>query len=616
MSADTLYVQEDDVIREFLIESSENLGRLDQEILDLERRPKDQLLIGSIFRTVHTIKGSCGFLGFKTLERVAHQAESLLSQVRSGERLADAALVELSLATIDEIRKCLLAIETTGSEAGVDCGAVIDRLQAACEAKNAAADVAAAEAAAPEGERACSAADASIRIDVGLLDKLMNLVGELVLARNQVLQFNAQREDASLNATSQRLNLITSELQENVMKTRMQPIGVVWNKLPRLVRDLAHSRGKQVRLEMEGSDTELDKTLIEAIKDPITHLVRNCCDHGIEAPPARARAGKNSQGLVCLKAYHEGGQVNIEISDDGAGVDIPHLKQIVVEKGLVRAEMAERMSEHEALQLMLLPGISTAREVTNVSGRGVGMDVVRSNIEKIGGALDIGSTVGRGTTFKLKIPLTLAIIPGLIVTSGGERFIIPQASLVELIRLDGDSAGKIEQVHGTPVYRRRGRLLPVAFLNEALRLPANTSGDAANIVVLQVEDHQFGLVVDGIQDTQEIVVKPLGKQLKGCPFMPGRRSWGTGGWPLFSMCWGSGNGRACWRSAANNHGWKARSHRRRRTNCKGYCCSDPARSSGLRCRSAWWRGSKSSRGRYWNARKAGGLCSIEAAFYI
>ncbi len=365
-------------------------------------------------------------------------------------------------------------------------------------------------------------------MDVGLLDKLMNLVGELVLARNQVLQFTTQKEDATLNATAQRLNLITTELQENVMKTRMQPIGVVWNKLPRLVRDTAHACGKLVSLDMEGSSTELDKTIIEAIKDPLTHLVRNCCDHGIEAPADRARAAKPPHGVITLKAYHEGGQVNIEVADDGAGVDVVSVKAKAIEKGLLRAEQAERMSEHEAMHLMFLPGFSTAREITNVSGRGVGLDVVRCNIERIGGIVDVSSSKGKGTLFRLKIPLTLAIIPGLVAVSGGERFLIPQASLLELIRIEGDSTSRIERVHGTPVYRRRGRLLPLAFLNQVLGLPASSHTDVVNIVVLQAEDRQFGLVVDGIKDTQEIVVKPLGKQLKGLSVYSGATIMGDG----------------------------------------------------------------------------------------
>ncbi|MFM2125834.1 MAG: hypothetical protein RL328_2285, partial [Acidobacteriota bacterium] len=369
--------------------------------------------------------------------------------------------------------------------------------------------------------------DTAIRVDVGLLDKLMNLVGELVLARNQVLQFNNQREDVALNATAQRLDLITTELQEGVMKTRMQPIGLVWNKLPRLVRDVSHALGKQVQLELDGAETELDKTIIEAIKDPLTHLVRNACDHGIEPPEVRTARGKPASGRLQLRAYHEGGQVNIEIIDDGAGLDVERLKQKAVEKGLCSAERAARMSEREALNVIFLPGFSTAKEVTNVSGRGVGMDVVKSNIEKIGGAVDITTRPGEWTTVKLKIPLTLAIIPGLIVTSGEQRFVIPQVSLLELIRLDASSPVKIEQVHGTPVYRRRGSLLPIAYLSDILGLRSCAS-ETLNIVVLQAEDRPFGLVVDSVNDTQEIVVKPLGKQLKSLTIYAGATIMGDG----------------------------------------------------------------------------------------
>ena len=377
--------------------------------------------------------------------------------------------------------------------------------------------------------KSSAVADANIRVGVGLLDKLMDLVGELVLTRNQILQFNTEREDAALNATSQRLNLITSELQEGVMKTRMQPIGMVWNKLPRVVRDMAVSLGKQIRLEMDGADTELDRTIIEAIKDPLVHLVRNSCDHGIEPPEIRVQAGKPAQGRLSLRAYHEGGQVNIEIGDDGAGIDVARVKQKAIEKGLLRSEQVEKLSDREVLNLIFLPGFSTAQIVTNVSGRGVGMDVVKSNIEKIGGVVDVFSRPGEGTTVKLKIPLTLAIIPGLVITSGGERFVIPQVSLLELVRLEGDSSEKrIEHVHGTPVYRRRGSLLPVAYLNEVLGLKSAERAEAVSMVVLQAEDRQFGLVVDGINDTQEIVVKPLGKQLKGITVYAGATIMGDG----------------------------------------------------------------------------------------
>jgi two-component system chemotaxis sensor kinase CheA len=529
LSADKFTVSEQDVLREFLLESTENLNRLDSEIIELEQKPADKELLASVFRTIHTIKGTCGFLGFPLLERIAHQAESLLSLLRSGERRLSPRLVAVILECVDAIRKILANLEATEKEGPDEYGALIKRLTAAIEIPEDSPEVPPpAEAAPVETEKNSSVSESAIRVDVGLLDKLMNLVGELVLARNQVLQFTTQKEDGALTATAQRLNLITTELQENVMKTRMQPIGVVWNKLPRLVRDTANACGKLVRLDLDGAGTELDKTIIEAIKDPLTHLVRNCCDHGIETAEERARAGKPPHGVVSLKAYHEGGQVNIEVADDGAGVDVVRIKVKALEKGLIRPEQAERMSEHEAMHLMFLPGFSTAKTVTNVSGRGVGLDVVRCNIERIGGTVDVTSTKGKGTLIRLKIPLTLAIIPGLVAVSGGERFLIPQASLLELLRLEGDSAGKIERVHGTPVYRRRGRLLPVAFLNQVLGLKSAAEDDVVNIVVLQAEDRQFGLVVDGIKDTQEIVVKPLGKQLKGLTVYSGATIMGDG----------------------------------------------------------------------------------------
>lgn len=313
------------------------------------------------------------------------------------------------------------------------------------------------------------------------------------------------------------------------MKTRMQPIGTVWNKLPRVVRDMAVALGKQIRLEMDGAGTELDRTIIEAIKDPLVHLVRNSCDHGIESPEVRVRAGKPPEGRLTLRAYHEGGQVNIEIGDDGAGIDVARVKQKAIEKDLLRPEQAVKLSDREALNLIFHPGFSTVQTVTKVSGRGVGMDVVKSHIEKIGGGVDVFSRPGEGTTVKLKIPLTLAIIPGLVIASGGERFVIPQVNLLELIRLEGDSPEKrIEHVHGTPVYRRRGSLLPIAYLNRVLGLKSPGGAEAVSMVILQAEDRQFGLVVDGINDTQEIVVKPLGKQLKGVTLYAGATIMGDG----------------------------------------------------------------------------------------
>jgi len=548
-------MEDNEIIREFLIESNENLARLDQEMVELEQRPKDPALLASIFRTIHTIKGTCGLLAFNKLEAITHLAEDILSQLRDGQRELTPQLVTLILESVDAIKKIIVLIETTGSEGADTHSALRGRLEAARRRPSAppvvtptvpefTADAPAAPPAEAENQavqKASSVADSSIRVDVGLLDKLMNLVGELVLTRNQILQFNAQQEDTTLNVTSQRLNLITTELQEGVMKTRMQPIGVVWNKLPRLVRDLAASFGKQIHLEMDGAETELDKTIIEAIKDPLTHIVRNCCDHGIESPEARVATGKSPQGKVMLRAFHEGGQVNIEIADDGAGINLARIKEKAVQKGLLRSDQAERISDREVINLAFLPGMSTADKVTSVSGRGVGMDVVKSNIEKIGGTVDLLSRSGQGTTIKVKIPLTLAIIPGLIVTASerrsaprrtggaGERFVIPQVSLLELIRLEGDSGKRqIERIHGTPVYRRRGQLLPVVYLNEVLQMGESQDSGVVNIVVLQAEDRQFGLVVDGISDTQEIVVKPLGKQLKGLTCYAGATIMGDG----------------------------------------------------------------------------------------
>ncbi|MGA7905968.1 MAG: chemotaxis protein CheW, partial [Candidatus Sulfotelmatobacter sp.] len=374
----------------------------------------------------------------------------------------------------------------------------------------------------------------TVRIGISLLDKLMNLVGELVLARNQLLQFANGVQDAGLSVISQRMNLIATELQEQVMKTRMQPIGNIWNKFPRTVRDLAQGCGKDVHLEMEGQDTELDRTIVEAIKDPLTHLVRNSVDHGIEVPDNRAKAGKPRSGLLKLRAFHEGGQVNIEIIDDGAGLNLERIRKKAIERGLITPEQAAHLAERDAFNLIFLPGFSTAEKVTNVSGRGVGMDVVKTNVEKIGGMVDITSRVGHGTTVRVKIPLTLAIIPALVVTCRGERFAIPQVGLTELVRLEADEVAKgIEMVHGVPVHRLRGRLLPLVYLSRELQLleeggkPANQD-EAVNIVVLQANDRQFGLVVDEINDTEEIVVKPLRKQLKALKTFAGSTIMGDG----------------------------------------------------------------------------------------
>ena len=528
-------MQDQEIVTEFLAESFENLARFEGEMIELEQRPNDPGLLASIFRTIHTIKGTCGFLAFTRLQDLAHVTEDLLGEVRDGKRSFDKDLTSLILESVDGIKRMLDAIEATGTEGAVfevDLIARLERtrdgvpdlapapptgkapaapvLEAAAPANSAAEEPSPAPAAA-QG----SIADSSLRVDVALLDRLMNLVGELVLTRNQVLQCSVLHENPTINAISQRLNLITSELQEGVMKTRMQPIGVVFSKLPRVVRDVSTTLNKDIVLEMDGAGTELDRTIIEAIKDPLVHLIRNACDHGIESPADRLAIGKPGRGRISLRAFHEGGQVNIEITDDGAGIDPQRVKRKALERQLATSEQCLRMSDREVLNLIFLPGFSTAQAVTSISGRGVGMDVVKTHIEKIGGMVDLSSRFGQGTTVRVRIPLTLAIIPGLVVSSGGERFVIPQISLHELIRLEGDAVHKrIEYVHSAPVLRRRDMLLPLADLSQVLGLPSQRPPEETSIVVLQADEQRFGLIVDAISDNQEIVVKPLGQQLK------------------------------------------------------------------------------------------------------
>ena len=569
----------DEIVREFFVEGNENLDTLDRELVELEKDPRNQATLASVFRTIHTIKGTCGFLCFSKLEAVAHVGENLLSRLRDGELLLNPEITTALLRLVDAVRQMLQSIEAIGNEGErndeeliemltkVQQSEAVSKVPRAAATSNAKTKPRKNETAAmvvspkhqpllqhsqlpqhdrilqPEEESAAAHAqvasrggisEGSIRVDVALLDKLMNLVGELVLARNQVLQFSNAAEDPAIVAPSQRLNLITTELQEGVIKTRMQPIGNVWSKFPRTVRDLAMSCGKQVRIEMYGQETELDKTIIEAIKDPLTHLVRNSVDHGIERPEARVAAGKRPEGCLTLRAYHQGGQVNIEISDDGAGLDQEKIRRKAVERGLLTAEKAEQLSEREVLSLIFLPGFSTAEKITNVSGRGVGMDVVKTSIEKIGGTVEVQSVFGAGTTVKTKIPLTLAIIPGLVVRSGGERFVIPQVSLMELVLIDGNAKSTgIEMVHGVPVYRLRGRLLPLLYLDRELNIVKKSAdealrGGATSMVVLQVDAQQFGLIVDEIKDTEEIVVKPLDRRLNGLKTFAGATIMGDG----------------------------------------------------------------------------------------
>ena len=529
----------DEIVAEFLVESYESLDRLDRDLLALERDPHSREVLASIFRTMHTIKGTCGFLGFAKLERIAHAAESLLAGLRDGSLSITPQTAGVLLATGDVMRLILRQIEATGTDGEDDHDGLVEdlgRLRGAPPGVSPA--VPPAPGAQPEPQPVRSGPDRSVglrsavtettvRVDVNVLDRLMTLVGELVLARNQLAALASDRADPSLASATQSVDRITAELQEGVTKTRLQPIRTAWATLPRVARDLAVALDKRVRIETDGDDTELDRSIIEAIKDPLTHIVRNAVDHGIEGPEARVAAGKAEEGAVIVRAYHEGGQVTIEVADDGAGIDLNAVRTKAVELASVTPEQAKRMSEREALDLLFLPGLSTADEVTTVSGRGVGMDVVRTNIERIGGSIDLSSRRGEGTIFKIRIPLTLAIIPVLIVTSRDERFAIPQANLLELV---GVVPGSIEILHEVPVYRLRDRLLPVVSLARELHLGGDDEESPAGrfLVVLQADDRRFGLLVDGLSDPSEIVVKPLGAQLHGLEVFAGATILGTG----------------------------------------------------------------------------------------
>jgi two-component system chemotaxis sensor kinase CheA len=558
----------DELTREFLIESQEGLDRMERCLTDLEERPQDTALLADIFRSVHTIKGTTGFLGFKRLEKLAHAGENLLGLLREAKLAADASIITGLLQLLDGLRAILKTIEEAeGSEGDGEDSALIARMeelqaparvaanQPACAGATApspvnasgsqlSAQVSAAfipESAAlppqpaevgPESApvpqnpvkveapaakpRGVSAAESSLRVDVTLLNRMMNLVGELVLTRNQVLQATASQPNLTL--LSRRLDMVTADLRESVMKARMQPVSNIFSKMPRMVRDLAQSLDRRVRLQMEGQDTELDKSLLEAIKDPLIHIVRNAMDHGIEPPAARLAAGKDPEGTLKLRAAQEGSHVLIEVSDDGAGISVEKIRNKAIERGLISAGRAASESERELLQLIFVPGFSTAAAVTNVSGRGVGMDVVRTNVERIGGKVEIDSHVGKGTTLRLRIPLTLAIIPALIVRSVNQSFALPQGALSELVHVPPAQAAKlIEWIEGAPLYRLRGKLLPLVFLDRMLMPGAEPSAAAERdrfIAVLDADGRRYGLVVDGLADSEEIVVKPLSAALK------------------------------------------------------------------------------------------------------
>jgi two-component system chemotaxis sensor kinase CheA len=574
----------DDLIAEFITETNEGLQQLDTDLLRLEQNPNDKDLISRIFRLMHTIKGTCGFLALPRLETVAHRAENVMGRFRDGDLLVTPAYVSLILESLDRVRMLLGHIEANGTEPEGSDNDLIEKLDAVYEGRDTApaaaapvaAPVAAPAAAADEpdehgfvpvkahqpapaapapapvatpapapvpvaahdgggkGEEKESAiAGQSLRVNVGVLENLMTMVSELVLTRNQLLQILRTQRDNSFTTPLQRLSHVVSDLQEGVMKTRMQPIGNAWAKLPRIIRDIGMELGKKIDLVMVGQDTELDRQVLEMIKDPLTHMIRNSADHGIEVPADRLKLGKPETGTITLSAFHEGGHIIIEIKDDGKGLNTERIRQKALEKGLASEAQLASMSAQQIQQFIFGAGFSTAEKVTSVSGRGVGMDVVRTNIEKIGGSIELNSIEGKGSTFSIKIPLTLAIVSSLIVEAGKERFAIPQLAVRELVLVSQKAQSGIEMINDTPVFRLRNKLLPLVSLPELLKLETDETHDASRfhnkyIIVTQVGGYSFGIIVDRVFDTEEIVVKPVPKILKHIDLFSGNTILGDG----------------------------------------------------------------------------------------
>jgi two-component system, chemotaxis family, sensor kinase CheA len=617
----------DDLLREFLTETGESLDTVDNQLVRFEQDPNNAKILDNIFRLVHTIKGTCGFLGLPRLEALAHAGETLMGKFRDGMPVT-AEAVTLILSCIDRIKEILGGLEATEAEPeGNDQDLIVqlhqkvERGMAAMSAPAAAPERAAEKPPAPAPARpantegtltyqilerelrpgevsldelerafrdttievapplapemaspsqpqdgASAAAEArgeqhktspkaakpaamkaktvieteagegdrianqSIRVNVDTLEHLMTMVSELVLTRNQLLEISRRNEDTEFKVPLQRLSNVTAELQEGVMKTRMQPIGNAWQKLPRIVRDLSSELHKQIELEMHGADTELDRQVLDLIKDPLTHMVRNSADHGLETPAERLAAGKPEQGTIRLSAYHEGGHIIICIADNGRGLNTEKIKAKAVANGLVTEAELEKITEAQVHKFIFAPGFSTAAAVTSVSGRGVGMDVVRTNIDQIGGTIDIKSVAGEGSSVTIKIPLTLAIVSALIVEAAGDRFAIPQLSVVELVRARANSEHRIERIKDTAVLRLRNKLLPLMHLKKLLKIDDGSSTDPENgfIVVTQVGSQTFGIVVDGVFHTEEIVVKPMSTKLRHIEMFSGNTILGDG----------------------------------------------------------------------------------------
>jgi len=527
-----------ELFKDFLIESQELLEGLEEHLVELEAKPDDPELLNEIFRAFHTIKGTAGFLGFSRTSELAHRAEEVLDRLKKGQMSVNQDVMDALLAVLDIMKGLLEDIKESQAEK-TDIGPAMAMLEALLKGEATPVEVpgkapkTVQQVEAKAVARAMGGAAETIRVDVRRLDQLMNLVGELVLSRNRLLQLNGEigtmhkgeRIAEELDLATSQLDLLTSELQEMVMKTRMVPVGRVFNKFPRLVRDLCRASGKEVRLVIEGEDTEVDKTVIEEIGDPLVHLIRNAVDHGIELPEERERLGKPREGLIRLYAAQEGDRIVIGVEDDGRGMDAEKIKRKAIERGLLSPDEADRMDDRTAWNLVFLPGFSTADKVTDVSGRGVGMDVVRTNINKLNGNISIDSTPGKGTKVEIRLPLTLAIIQGLVVRVGRELYVVPLSSVVETVRVE---PGDVYTIQQREVIRLRDVVLPLVRLDRLFQVPGDGKGDREYVVVIGTEDRRVGLVVDDLVGQEEVVIKSLGKLLQDTPAIAGATIRGDG----------------------------------------------------------------------------------------
>ena len=523
----------DELLNDFLAETSEHLESASTQLVMFESDPSNSAIVSSIFRLVHTIKGTCGFLGLTRLEALTHAAEAVISRLRDG-RAATPEMVSLILAAVDRVKIILAEIEAHAAEPPGDDAALIGELEAQLESLEAfdhaeaglavagpADDPGAAPRpanAAPSASAAAAGSDRlkrseTIRVDVSSLERIMVLVSELVLTRNQLLEINRKQEDEAVKAPMQRLSSLTSDLQDSVMRARMQPLSRLFARLPRLVRELAVETRKKLALVVDGGDTELDRQLIEVVRDPLTHILRNAADHGIELPADRIMAGKPEHGTIRISASHEAGYISVSIADDGRGLDVERIKAKALARGLVGLADLDDLPPEQVYRFIFLPEFSTAAKVTSISGRGVGLDVVRENIETIGGSIAVTSTFGKGTSFNLKIPLTLAIAPALIVETGHQRYALPQQSVVEAIGFGQGSPHRVERVQGAMVLRLRDKVIPLVDLRDTFKLPHEADAQSKLAVVMRFGAHLFAVLVDHVADVQEIVVKPLGASL-------------------------------------------------------------------------------------------------------